>query len=108
MNTHPQRHGITIPLWDLELHEHRSWLKEIERLGYTDVWSSESSGTAAFTPLALAAACAPRLRLGTAIVPVYTRRPATLAQTVASMCQAAPGQFALGLGTSSNVIVEHW
>ena len=32
----------------------------------------------------------------------------TLASTVASMCQAAPGKFALGIGTSSNVIVERW
>src|SRR5207342_555001 len=28
--------------------------------------------------------------------------------TVASMCQAAPGRFALGIGTSSDVIVERW
>ena len=45
-------------------------------LGYTDVWSAEANGADAFTPLALASVWAPSLRLGTAIVPAYTRGPA--------------------------------
>ncbi len=57
---------------------------------------------------ALAAAWEPRLRLGTAIVPAYTRAPACMAQSVASMADAAPGRFAIGIGSSSNVIVERW
>jgi probable F420-dependent oxidoreductase len=104
----PQRHGITVPFEGISLAEHRSWYEELETLGYTDIWSAEAGGTDAFTPLALAAAWAPSLRLGTAIVPVFTRGAATLAQTVAAMCQAAPGRFALGIGTSSDVIVEQW
>jgi probable F420-dependent oxidoreductase len=59
-------------------------------------------------PLALAAAWTPSLRLGTAILPVYTRGAATLAEATASMCQAAPGRFALGFGCSSPTIVENW
>jgi probable F420-dependent oxidoreductase len=108
MSTVPQRFGITIPFEGVPLHEHRSWFEELEAIGYTDVWSAEAGGSDAFTPLALAAAWAPSLRLGTAIVPVFTRGAATLAQTVAAMCQAAPGRFALGIGTSSDVIVEQW
>jgi probable F420-dependent oxidoreductase len=77
-------------------------------MGYTDIWSAESDGADAFTPLALAAAWEPRLRLGTAIVPAYTRAPACFAQSVASMADAAPGRFAIGIGSSSNVIVERW
>jgi probable F420-dependent oxidoreductase len=103
-----QRHGITVPFEGVPLHEHREWFEEAAALGYTDLWSSEAGGSDAFTPLALAAAWAPALRLGTAIVPAYTRGAATLAQTVASMAQAAPGRFALGIGTSSDVIVENW
>ena len=83
-------------------------LAELADLGYTDVWSAEADGADAFTPLALAAAWEPRLRLGTAIVPAYTRAPACFAQSVASMADAAPGRFALGIGSSSNVIVERW
>ncbi len=103
-----QRYGITVPFEGVPLHEHREWFEEAEALGYTDLWSAESGGADAFTPLALAAAWAPRLRLGTASVPAFTRGAATLAATVASMAQAAPGRFALGIGTSSNVIVENW
>jgi len=108
MSQVPRRHGITVPLAGVPLHQHREWLEELVGLGYTDVWSVEAGGADAFTPLALTAAWAPTLRLGTAIVPVYTRGAATLAQTVAAMCQAAPGRFALGIGSSSNVIVESW
>ncbi|MEX2256822.1 MAG: LLM class F420-dependent oxidoreductase [Acidimicrobiia bacterium] len=104
----PQRYGITVPFEGVPLHEHRTWYEEIEALGYTDLWSAEAGASDAFTPLALAAAWAPKLRLGTAIVPVFTRGAATIAQTVAAMCSAAPGRFALGIGTSSDVIVEQW
>ncbi len=72
------------------------------------MWSSEADAHDAFTPLALAAVWEPRLRLGTAIVPAYTRSPACLAQCVASLADAAPGRFAIGVGTSSDVIVERW
>jgi len=104
----PQRYGITVPFEGLPLHAHADWFKEVADLGYTDVWSAESGSHDAFTPLALAAAWEPRLRLGTAIVPAYTRGPATLAECAASLAQAAPGRFALGIGTSSDVIVERW
>src|SRR5215213_5303023 len=62
----------------------------------------------AHPPLALAAAWAPSLRGGVAIVPAFTRGPALLAQTAASMADAAPGRFALGIGASSPAIVERW
>jgi len=104
----PQRYGITFPFDGMSLLDQRELVRELVDLGYTDLWSAESGGYDAFIPLAVAAQWAPELRLGTAIVPAYTRGAHTLASTVASMCQAAPGRFALGLGTSSNVIVERW
>jgi len=103
----PIRPGLTVPLPG-PLHTHRERLTEVYDLGYTDIWSAEADGADAFTPLALAAAWEPRLRLGTAIVPAYTRAPACLAQSVASLADAAPGRFAFGVGSSSNVIVERW
>jgi probable F420-dependent oxidoreductase len=104
----PQRYGITFPFDGIPLLEQRDLVRELVDLGYTDLWSAESGGYDAFIPLAVAAQWAPELRLGTAIVPAYTRGAHTLASTVASMCQAAPGRFALGIGTSSDVIVERW
>jgi probable F420-dependent oxidoreductase len=103
-----QRYGMTIPFDGLPLHAQRDRVVELADLGYTDVWSSEANGADAFTPLALASVWAPTLRLGTAIVPAFTRGPACLAQCVGSLAQAAPGRLALGVGTSSNVIVEGW
>lgn len=105
--TLPIRPGMTVPLPG-PLHTHRDKLSELVELGYTDIWSAESDGADAFTPLALAAAWEPRLRLGTAIVPAYTRAPACMAQSVASLADAAPGRFAIGIGSSSNVIIEQW
>ena len=98
---------MTVPLPG-PLHAQRDQLVELADLGYTDIWSSEADAADAFTPLALAAAWEPRLRLGTAIVPAYTRSPACLAQCVATLADAAPGRFAIGIGSSSNVIVERW
>jgi probable F420-dependent oxidoreductase len=105
--TIPTRPGMTVPLPG-PLHSHRDKLVELADLGYTDIWSAEADAADAFTPLALAAAWEPRLRLGTAIVPAYTRSPACFAQCVASLADAAPGRFAIGIGSSSNVIVERW
>lgn len=102
-----QRYGITIP-FDGPLHAQRDIISELPDLGYTDVWSSEAQGADGFTPLALSSVWAPSLRLGVAVVPAYTRGPATLAQCVASLADAAPGRFVFGVGTSSDVIVERW
>jgi len=106
--TVPQRWGVTIPFDGTPLHAQRDLIAEVADLGFTDVWSAESMGHDAFTPLALASVWAPSLRLGQAIVPAYTRGPALLAQQAASLCDAAPGRVVLGIGTSSNVIVERW
>jgi probable F420-dependent oxidoreductase len=102
------RYGITIPFEGIPLAEQRSVVESLPDLGYTDVWSAESNGADAFTPLALSSVWAPSLRLGTAIAPAYTRGPATLAMCAATLAAAAPGRFVLGIGTSSNVIVERW
>src|SRR6266545_4563178 len=102
------RWGVTLPLDGVALPAHRELVEELPALGYADVWSAEVSGADAFTPLALAAAWSPALRLGTAIAPAATRGPALLAMSAAAMAEAAPGRFALGIGASSQTIVEQW
>ena len=98
---------MTIPLPG-PLHAQRDKIIELADLGFTDVWTAESDGGDGLTPLALASVWEPRLRLGTAILPAYTRAPACMAQSAATMADAAPGRFVLGIGSSSNVIVERW
>lgn len=104
----PRRYGVTVPFGNLPLLDHKELYEELVALGYTDLWSAEAGGHEGLVPLTLAAAWTPTLRLGTAILPVYTRGAATLAEAAASMCQAAPGRFALGIGCSSPTIVENW
>lgn len=100
--------GLTVPLPGIRLAAHKELVEELPGLGYTDVWSAETNGHDGFTPLALASQWAPQLRLGPAIVPVYTRGPALLAQQAATLAELAPGRFVLGIGTSSDTIVERW
>ncbi|GII21783.1 LLM class F420-dependent oxidoreductase [Planosporangium mesophilum] len=102
------RWGLTVPLTGVPLISHRPLLDELADAGYTDLWSSEVAGTDAFTPLALASTWSPTLRLGTAIAPVFTRGPGLLAMTAATMAEAAPDRFVLGIGASSPVVVEDW
>ncbi|SCL36638.1 probable F420-dependent oxidoreductase, Rv3093c family [Micromonospora rhizosphaerae] len=99
---------MTVPLSGIPLADHAAVYAALDRAGFTDVWSSEVAGTDAFTPLALAAAWQPRLRLGTAITPVFTRGPGLLAMSAAALAEAAPGRFALGIGASSPVLVRDW
>ena len=102
------RWGITIPFAGVPLADHADLLRRAEALGYDDLWSAEATGLDGFTPLALAAAWTQRIRLGTGIVNPYTRGPALLAQHVAALAEASRGRFVLGLGSSSDVIVEQW
>jgi probable F420-dependent oxidoreductase len=100
--------GLTIPNIGTPLLDHETLVRQLPRWGYTDAWSAETAGTDAFVPLALASAWESTLRLGTAIVPAFTRGPALIAMSAATMAAAAPGRFVLGLGTSSPVIVGNW
>src|SRR5439155_17204159 len=79
-----------------------------EALGYTDVFSSEVGSADAFSPLAALAGKTEHVRLGTALVPVFTRPPALLAMTAASMQALSGGRFVLGSGASTRDIVERW
>ncbi|HEX6344667.1 LLM class F420-dependent oxidoreductase [Umezawaea sp.] len=102
------RWGITLPLTGVPVLEHRALVSELAELGYTDVWSAETTGTDAFTPLALAAQWSDSIRLGTAITPVYTRGPGLLAMSAATAAEVSGGRFVLGIGSSSPAIVNRW
>ena len=87
------RWGLTLPLRSMPLHEQRGIVAGLPDLGYTDAWSAEVNGADAFTPLALAAQWADGLRLGTAIAGIFTRGPALLAMSAATVASLAPGRF---------------
>src|SRR6185369_18372 len=102
------RWALTVPFSGIPLAAHGELFRRIEAAGYDDVWTSETAGYDGFTPLALAATQTSRLRLATGVVNPYTRGPAVLAQHCAALADASGGRFVLGLGSSSNVIVEQW
>jgi probable F420-dependent oxidoreductase len=102
------RWGLTVPFAGVPLAAHEPLVRRAEAAGYDDLWTGETNGADGFTPLALAAAWTSRMRLGTGVVNPFTRGPAVLAQHAAALADASGGRFVLGLGASSDVIVERW
>ena len=82
--------------------------EEAERLGFHSVWTSEAYGTDAVTPMAWAAARTERILIGSAIMQMPARSPATVAATVATLDLLSGGRVLLGLGTSGPQVAEGW
>ncbi len=80
-----------------------------EALGYDSVWLADTgAGPDAFVVGSAVATATTRLRIGTAVVPVYTRSPSVMAAATGSLAQLAAGRFVLGIGASSPTIVDAW
>ena len=103
-----RRWALSLELPGLSLPDHEPVVRAAETAGYTDAWSGETNGHDGFSSLVLAAAWTTEMRLGTGVVNVFTRGPAVLAQHAAALQDASRGRFSLGIGSSSNVIVERW
>ncbi|HEU4368715.1 MAG TPA: LLM class F420-dependent oxidoreductase [Methylomirabilota bacterium] len=85
-----------------------TYVVEAERLGVDFVWSHESWGLDAATPLAFMAARTARIRLGSGIMQAGTRTPALLSMTALSLASMSGGRFVLGLGVSGPQVIEGW
>jgi F420-dependent oxidoreductase-like protein len=85
-----------------------AFVQAAERLGYDIVWIAEAYGWDAFTVLTDIACNTERIKLGTGIVNVFSRSPALIAQSAASLDHISGGRFVLGLGTSGHQVVEGW
>ena len=83
-------------------------VRRADALGYEEVWSLESFTTEAFSPLTAVAMLSEKMRLGTAIVPVFTRPPALIAMSAMTVQQLSGGRFVLGMGISSPQIIGQW
>ena len=79
-----------------------------ESLGYDALYTTHIAGFESLTVLAAYATATERIRLGTGVVPIYTRTPATMAQTALTLDAISGGRLNLGLGVSHRVVVEHW
>jgi F420-dependent oxidoreductase-like protein len=83
-------------------------VQQAESFGYRAVWTSESYGSDALTPLAWLGACTQRIQLGTAILQMPARTPAATAMAATTLDQLSGGRFLLGLGVSGPQVVEGW
>ena len=82
--------------------------KWAEAEGFDDVWFADISGGDALTMSAAVALNTSRVRVGTAIIPVFTRTPAVFASTAHVLHRVSQGRFILGLGSSSQTMMENW
>jgi alkanesulfonate monooxygenase SsuD/methylene tetrahydromethanopterin reductase-like flavin-dependent oxidoreductase (luciferase family) len=69
---------------------------------------TQVAGRDALTVLTVYALNTSRIRLGTGVVPIYTRTPATMAQEAATIDEVSGGRLNLGLGVSHRPVVEGW
>ena len=82
--------------------------EEADRCGFHSVWTSEAYGSDAVSPLAWIGGRTKEIMLGTAIMQMPARTPATTAATVATLDLLSGGRVLLGLGTSGPQVAEGW
>lgn len=78
-----------------------------EGRGYETVWVPEGAGTDSPTLLASIAMGTGRIKLGTGIIPIFSRTPMSIAMTAAGLAALSQGRFILGLGVGHRPSVEN-
>ncbi len=79
-----------------------------ESLGYETVYTTHIAGRESLTVLTAYALATREIRVGSGVVPIYTRTPATMAQTAVTIDELSGGRLTLGLGVSHRPVVEGW
>ncbi len=79
-----------------------------ESLGYETAYTTHIAGRESLTVLTAYALATREIRVGTGVVPIYTRTPATMAQTAVTIDELSGGRLTLGLGVSHRPVVEGW
>ena len=83
-------------------------VQRAEELGYESAYVTHIAGRESLTVVTAYAMRTQRIRVGTGVVPIYTRTPATMAQTAATIDDLSGGRVNLGLGVSHRPVVEGW
>ena len=101
--------GLVLPYdGSIPLSEALELVQRAEALGFDSAWVPEAWGTDAVSILGALAVRTSRIRLGSGIVNIFSRSPALLAQTAATMDLLSQGRFILGLGTSGHQVIAGW
>ena len=83
-------------------------VKLADELGYDSIWLGESWGYELFTSMGDLVRITKRIKIGAGIANIYSRTPALIASTVATLDERSGGRIILGLGPSGANVVEHW
>lgn len=83
-------------------------VEHAERLGYESAFVTHIAGRDSLAVLMAYASRTERIRLGTGVLPIYSRTPAATAQTAATVDEFSGGRMVLGIGVSHRVTVENW
>jgi probable F420-dependent oxidoreductase len=79
-----------------------------DELGYDSVYTTHIAGRDSLSVLTAYASVTERVRLGTGVVPIFSRTPASMAQIAATIDEFSGGRMVLGLGVSHKITVENW
>ena len=83
-------------------------VERAEALGYESAYVTHIAGRDSLTVLAAYAARTKRIKLGTGVLPIYSRTPVATAQAAATIDELSGGRMVLGVGVSHQVTVENW
>jgi F420-dependent oxidoreductase-like protein len=83
-------------------------VKIADRLGYDSIWLGESWGYELFTSMADLVRVTSHIKIGAGIANIFSRSPALIASTVATLDERSGGRIILGLGPSGANVIEHW
>jgi F420-dependent oxidoreductase-like protein len=101
--------GLQLGFWQADKPaDHLEKVLEAEKLGFDIVFTAESWGSDAFTPLAWWGSQTSRIRLGTSIVQMAARTPTSTAMHALTLDHLSNGRHVLGLGLSGPQVVEGW
>ena len=83
-------------------------VRKAEELGYDSAYITHIAARDSLTTLMAYAGATKRVKIGTGVVPIYSRTPVAMAQTAATIDEYSSGRMVLGLGVSHRVTVENW
>jgi F420-dependent oxidoreductase-like protein len=81
---------------------------EWERAGVDILWVAEAYGFDSPTLMGFLAARTASAQIGSAILPIFSRTPALIAQTAAGLDAVSGGRAILGIGASGPQVIEGW
>jgi F420-dependent oxidoreductase-like protein len=111
-NTRPYSNRIGLmadsPNFPAEWNSVMEKVRIADELGYDSIWLGESWGYELFTSMADLVRVTKRIKIGAGIANIYSRTPALIASTIATLDERSGGRMILGLGPSGANVIEHW